>query len=99
MPAATPSTPSSSRPSTASSTGGQKLAGLLIFLTDVHSIGLKTAQGLNLTSAWYWDHDRREPQAFTKDFAAANGGRRTRPWCRPASIRACTHYLKAVAKL
>ena len=33
--------------------GGQKLAGLLIFLTDIHSLGLKTAQGLQLTSAFY----------------------------------------------
>ena len=37
--------------------GGQKLAGLLIFLTDIHSLGLKTAQGLTITSAWYWDKD------------------------------------------
>ena len=35
-------------------TGGQKLAGLLVFLSDIHSIGLKTAQGLTITSAWYW---------------------------------------------
>jgi branched-chain amino acid transport system substrate-binding protein len=35
--------------------GGQKLAGLLVFLSDVHSIGLETAQGLLLTEAFYWD--------------------------------------------
>src|SRR5499427_1934662 len=35
--------------------GGQNLAGLLVFLTDVHSLGLKTAQGLIFTEAFYWD--------------------------------------------
>src|SRR5436309_1257284 len=34
---------------------GQKMAGLLVFLTDVHSLGLKVAQGLTITVAWYWD--------------------------------------------
>ncbi|QTL05284.1 ABC transporter substrate-binding protein [Aquabacter sp. L1I39] len=77
--------------------GGQKLAGLLIFLTDVHSIGLKTAQGLNLTSAWYWDMTDAN-RAFTKDFAAANGGK------YPTMVQAgvysgVLHYLKAVAAL
>ena len=37
--------------------GGQKLAGLLVFLSDIHSLGLKVAQGLTITSAWYWDKD------------------------------------------
>ena len=35
--------------------GGQKLAGLLLFITDVHSLGLKVAQGLNFTETFYWD--------------------------------------------
>src|SRR3990172_5479429 len=35
--------------------GGQKLAGLLVFVTDVHALGLKTAQGLIFTESWYWD--------------------------------------------
>src|SRR4029077_13130715 len=47
--------------------GGQKLAGLLVFLTDVHSLGLKTAQGLTITSAWYWDKDDAG-RAFAKRF-------------------------------
>src|SRR3974377_871088 len=34
--------------------GGQNLAGLLVFITDVHALGLKTAQGLIFTEAWYW---------------------------------------------
>ena len=37
--------------------GGQRLAGLLVFLSDIHSLGLKTTQGLTITSAWYWDKD------------------------------------------
>src|SRR3974390_427666 len=37
--------------------GGQKLAGLLVFSADVHSIGLPTAQGLQLTESFYWDQD------------------------------------------
>lgn len=37
--------------------GKQSLAGLLVFITDVNSLGLKTAQGLLLTTAFYWDHD------------------------------------------
>ena len=49
--------------------GGQKLAGLLIFLTDVHSLGLKTAQGLQLTSAFYWDQND-ETRAWSKRFSA-----------------------------
>jgi len=51
--------------------GGQKLAGLLVFLTDVHSLGLKTAQGLTITSAWYWDKDDAS-RAFAKRFMAKN---------------------------
>src|SRR3546814_14726742 len=39
--------------------GGQKLAGMLMFITDVHSLGLKTAQGLNFTTAWYWRSEER----------------------------------------
>jgi ABC-type branched-subunit amino acid transport system substrate-binding protein len=35
--------------------GGQKLAGLLVFLPDIHGLGLNTAQGLNITEAFYWD--------------------------------------------
>src|SRR6478672_4924871 len=48
--------------------GGQKLAGLLVFLTDVKSLGLKTASGLQLTEAFYWDQND-ETRAFSKRFA------------------------------
>ncbi len=75
---------------------GQRLAGLLVFLTDVHALGLPTAQGLTLTTAFYWnlnDHTR----AFAKRFAARNGGK------YPTMVQAgvyssLLHYLEAVAK-
>ena len=53
---------------------GQRLAGLLVFLTDVHSLGLKTAQGLTLTTAFYWDLNDKT-RAFAKRFAALNEGK------------------------
>ncbi|MBS4085045.1 MAG: ABC transporter substrate-binding protein [Rhizobiales bacterium] len=76
---------------------GQNLAGLLVFLTDVHSLGLKTAQGLIFTEAWYWDMNDTN-RAFAKRFAAANRG------IYPSMIHAgvysaVTHYLKSVAAL
>ena len=47
--------------------GGQKLAGLLVFSADVHSIGLPTAQGLQLTESFYWDQDD-QTRAWSKKF-------------------------------
>jgi len=47
--------------------GGQKLAGLLIFISDVHSLGLQTAHGLQLTSAFYWDQNDAT-RAWSKRF-------------------------------
>src|SRR5947209_5042349 len=48
--------------------GGQKLAALLLFLTDVKAIGLETAQGLNFTETFYWDMNDQS-RAFSKRFA------------------------------
>ena len=53
--------------------GGQNLAGLLVFITGVHALGLKTAQGLIFTEAWYWDQNDTN-RAFAKEFGAANKG-------------------------
>src|SRR6186713_1737008 len=47
--------------------GGQKLAGMLMFITDVNSLGLKVAQGLNFTETFYWDMND-QTRAFTKRF-------------------------------
>jgi branched-chain amino acid transport system substrate-binding protein len=46
---------------------GQKLAGLLLFISDIHSLGLQTAQGLLLTSAFYWDQNDAT-RAWSKRF-------------------------------
>ena len=73
MPAATPSTRSSRR-RVRHRQGGQKLAGLLVFITDVHALGLETAQGLVLTEAFYWDLND-QTRAFAKRFAEKNGGK------------------------
>ena len=77
--------------------GGQNLAGLLVFLTDVHALGLKTAQGLIFTEAWYWDANDAN-RAFAKRFAAENGGKY--PTMIHAGVYASVlHYLKAVHAL
>lgn len=47
--------------------GGQSVAGLLVWLTDVHAIGLETAQGMVLTEAFYWDRDEKT-RAWSKRF-------------------------------
>jgi branched-chain amino acid transport system substrate-binding protein len=77
--------------------GGQSLAGLLVVLSDIHALGLKTAQGLVLTEAWYWDLNDAN-RAFAKDYAAANNGK------HPNSIHAgvysqVMHYLRSVDAL
>ena len=74
--------------------GGQNLAGLLVFLPDVHSLSLEKAQGLMLTETFYWDLND-QTRAFTKRFSAANGGK------YPSMVHAgvyssVIHYLKAV---
>jgi len=77
--------------------GGQNLAGLLVFLTDVHGLGLDKAQGLIFTETFYWDLND-QTRAFTKRFAAANGGKY--PTMVHAGVYSSVlHYLKAVAAL
>jgi len=44
-----------------------KLAGLLVFITDIHSLGLKTTQGMYLTDSWYWNKDA-EARAWGRKF-------------------------------
>jgi branched-chain amino acid transport system substrate-binding protein len=77
--------------------GGQNLAGLLVFLTDVHALGLPTAQGLIFTESWYWDANDTN-RAFAAKFAAANKG--IHPTMIHAGVySAVTHYLKALEAL
>jgi len=74
--------------------GQQNLAGMLVFITDIHALGLNTAQGLIFTESFYWDLND-QTRAWTKRFAAANGGK------YPSMVHAgvyssVLHYLKAI---
>jgi branched-chain amino acid transport system substrate-binding protein len=74
--------------------GGQKLAGLLIFVTDVHALGLQTAQGLQFTESFYWDQNDAS-RAFAKRFAPQVKG--IHPTMVHAGVYAgVLHILKAV---
>jgi branched-chain amino acid transport system substrate-binding protein len=73
--------------------GGQTLVGLLVWITDIKSLGLGAAQGLLLTDAFYWDRDD-ETRAFAKRFYARMG---RMPHMGDAGDYSSTmHYLKAV---
>jgi branched-chain amino acid transport system substrate-binding protein len=77
--------------------GGQSLAGLLVFITDVHALGLPTAQGLVLTEAFYWDQNDAS-RAFAKRFAPQF--KNNMPTMVQAGVYAAVlHYLKAVEAL
>jgi len=78
--------------------GGQKLAALLLFLTDVKAIGLETAQGLNFTETFYWDLND-QTREFSKKFAA-----RMKNGAPPTMVQAgvysgLIHYFKALDAL
>ena len=73
---------------------GQKLAALAIYITDVHAIGLKGAQGLVLTTAFYWDRDD-ETRAWSRRFFARHGAMPTQ--AQAGVYSAVMHYLKAIA--
>ncbi len=73
--------------------GGQKLIALLLEITDVHSLGLKDAQGLILTDAFYWDRDD-ETRAFSNKFLAKVGHMPT--MIQAGLYSATMHYLKAI---
>jgi branched-chain amino acid transport system substrate-binding protein len=77
--------------------GGQNLAGLLVFLTDIHALGLATAQGLIITNTFYWDMND-QTRAFAKRFAERDKG--IHPTMVHAGVYAAVlHYLKAVEAL
>ena len=76
-------------------TQNQSLAGLLIFITDINSLGLETAQGMMLTTGFYWDRDD-ETRAWAKRFAAKHGNM---PTMGQAGVySSLLHYFKAVDK-
>ncbi len=71
----------------------QNLAALLMLLTDVHAIGLNTAQGLYLTEGWYWDLNP-ETRAWAQKYEAVM---KKKPNSNHASVYSSTmHYLKAI---
>ncbi|MFP5462193.1 MAG: ABC transporter substrate-binding protein [Gammaproteobacteria bacterium] len=73
---------------------GQNLAGLLVFLSDVHGVGLDKAQGLLVTESFYWDLND-QTRAWSKRFGALHGGKM--PTMVHAGVYASVlHYLKAV---
>ncbi len=72
---------------------GQTLAGLLVWITDIKSLGLETAQGLVLTNAFYWDRDD-ETRAWSKRFYERM---KRMPHMGDAGDYSSTmHYLKAI---
>ncbi len=77
--------------------GGQNLAGLLVFITDVHGLGLQTAQGLIFTETFYWDLNDGT-RAFSKRFAERMNGR-VPTMVQAGVYAAVSHYLKAVDAL
>jgi branched-chain amino acid transport system substrate-binding protein len=73
--------------------GGQNLAAIVMFISDVHSLGLKLAQGLIVTEAYYWDLNDRT-RAFGKRFFEKM--KRMPTMNQAATYSATLHYLKAV---
>ena len=79
--------------------GGQSLAGLLVFATDINALGLQTAHGLFLTETWYWDLNDPS-RAWTKRWHKERGADNKYPAMNHAGVYAgITHYLKAVVAL
>jgi branched-chain amino acid transport system substrate-binding protein len=78
--------------------GGQKLAGLLVFITDVHALGLETAQGLLLSESFYWDKDAKT-RAWSKKWSDRMGGGKKPSMVVAGVYAAVTHYLKALKAL
>ena len=73
----------------------QTLAGLLVFLTDIRSLGLETSQGMMLTTGFYWDRND-ETRAWSKRFYARHGAQ---PTMGQAGVySSLMHYFKAIEK-
>ena len=77
---------------------GIKLASLLMFLPDVHAIGLRTAQGLVCTETFYWDLNDRT-RAFTKRVRPQIGENSALCMNHAGGYASVLHYLKAVADM
>jgi len=77
---------------------GQKLAALLLFINDVHSLGLKTAQGLTFTESFYWDLND-QTRAWSKRFSAAANKNAMPSMTQAGNYAVVLHYLKAMEAL
>ena len=71
------------------------MAGLLVFITDINSLGLDVAQGLQFTEAFYWDKND-DTRAWTKRFVEKIGGRLYPTMNHAGNYGGMLHYLKAV---
>jgi len=78
--------------------GGQKLAGLLLFITDVNSLGLKVAQGLNLSETFYWDMND-QTRAFSKRFSDRMKSKAEPTMVQAGVYSGLLHYFKALEAL
>src|SRR5271168_140384 len=78
--------------------GGQKLAALLLFVNDVHSLGLKIAQGLNFTETFYWDMND-QTRAFSKKFADKANNHAMPSMNQAGNYAGIMHYLKTLEAL
>ena len=78
--------------------GGQKLAALLLFINDVHSLGLKTAQGLSFTESFYWDMND-QTRAWSKRFQKLSPKGTMPSMTVAGNYAAVLHYLKALEAL
>ena len=74
--------------------GGQNFAGLLVFISDVHAMGLDVAQGLMLTTSFYWDLDDNSRKLAARFAAQLNGRKPT--MVHTGVYSGVHHYLKAV---
>jgi branched-chain amino acid transport system substrate-binding protein len=78
--------------------GGQKLAALLLFINDVHSLGLKTAQGLSFTESFYWDMNDKTRE-WSKRFVKTSPKGTMPSMAVAGNYAAVLHYLKALEAL
>jgi branched-chain amino acid transport system substrate-binding protein len=78
--------------------GGQKLAGMLLFLSDIHSLGLNVAQGLNFTETFYWDMND-QTRAFSKRFSEHMKTKAEPTMVQAGVYAGLLHYFKALEAL
>ena len=78
--------------------GGQKLAALLLFLTDVHSLGLKISQGLQFTETFYWDMNDGT-RAFSKRFSERMKNKQVPTMVQAGVYASVAHYLKTMVAM